>query len=66
MWEVASVGVCVVWWFAKDAQVLGIVNNCVADSQYASTTVAYAAVVWAAIGRDWARVWRERQAWAWA
>ena len=61
MCEVAFVGKCVVWWFAKAAQVLRIGDERVVDSKNASSVVAYAAVVRAAVGGNRARAWRARE-----
>ena len=61
----AFAGERVVWWFAKAAQVLGIADERVVDSKNASSVVADAAVVWAAVGRDRVRARRKRKA-GWA
>ena len=62
--EAASAAVCIVVVIAEDAQVLGVASDRVADSKHASPIVANAAVVWAAVGRDWpgARWKREARA----
>ena len=62
----ASAAEGVIRGLALDAQVLGKAGNWVTDSKNASTTVAHAAVVRAAIGGNWqgARGAKAR-AWAW-
>ena len=56
MWEGWFAGV--VRWFAKDAKVLGIVNERVVDTKDASSVIANAAVVRAAVGGHRARTRR--------
>ena len=65
MCDVAFVGGSVVWWFAKAAEVLGMTDDCVVDSKSASLVVAYAAVVWAAVGGNRERAGGKREA-GWA